>query len=121
MRVAVSTVLVAVIAATAVAFAAGSGLASAPVGAGAASVPRCHTGSVTVSYVGAPSTVTAVTVSGLSSVCNGGVLRLVVRNAAGTSVSSGSQTVASGSATVTLSPSVTAVNARSVRMVVIGP
>src|SRR5687768_2413999 len=76
MRVAVGAVLVAVVAATAVAFAAGAGLASGPVAAGSTVVARCDTGTITPTYVGAPSTVTAVTISGLSSACNGGSLRL---------------------------------------------
>jgi hypothetical protein len=94
---------------------------SSQLAAGGAAVVPCDTGGVSVAYIGAPGPVTAVQVTGLDAPCTGGTLHATVDDGAGGSTASGSAVVASGSATVPLSPARPAEVVARWRIVVVTP
>lgn len=93
----------------------------AQLGAGDTVVARCDTGGVTVTYVGAPGAVTALTVTQLDSTCNGGVVKATVDDGSGGNIASGSSSVVNGAATVPLSPARAAEVVKRWRLVVVTP
>jgi hypothetical protein len=91
------------------AFAARSPTSSTKVGAGNNTIAACDSDGVTVAYTNAYDTTaadyrtSAVTVSGISTTCNGETLTATIRNSSGTSLWQGSSTLSSTSATISTS------------------
>jgi hypothetical protein len=76
-------------------------LTTASVGAASAATPRCTTAGLTVIQNLSGTTVVSVTVGNLPAACGGAVLQATVNN--GTTVGSGSATVAAGGGSLTIS------------------
>ncbi len=93
---------------------------SSRLGEGGAVVAACgSTAGASVTYAQSAGNVTGLTVSGLPSSCNGGVLTVTLTQG-GTALRTGSQTVAGGAATVAVS-AVAASSVSDARVVVVGP
>ena len=87
------------------------GVNARTLGAGAAAVASCDSDGVGISYTTSGTTVTDVTVTGVAAACTGGMLRVVLANASGTSIGAGGPVAVAGtSVPVTLSPQPTASN-----------
>jgi hypothetical protein len=104
-----------------VAFAASLTFATASLGAATAATPRCTTGGLSVIQNLSGTTVVSVTVANLPAACGGAVLQATVNN--GTTVGSGSSTVAAGggSLTITLGLAPTVTVSELIDLVLIGP
>jgi hypothetical protein len=121
-RRAIACATAAVLATAAFGAAATMALGSDNAGAGADAVTRCDTGGITVSYTGAPSTVTHVVVTGLSSACNGGKAWASVSDLAnGNAASGGPAAIAGGTATIDISPDRAAEVVKRYKVAVTGP
>lgn len=120
-----------VVAATPVCVAAAASLGlgtSAALGSGAAPVARCDDNGVAVAYTTVGGNVVSVTVSGLADPgCEGAALSLQVLDTSGTSIASGSATVATdgdvadNSQSVTVSPQPAAEDPTAVHVSLVGP
>src|SRR5262245_47936463 len=95
---------------------------SKSLGAGNATVAAC--GSLTAvvpDFTLSGSTVTAVALTGIPTSCNGGSLRATLTNGSTSLGAGGPVTVASGAATVTISPAAAMANVTHVRLSITGP
>ncbi|MBI2168265.1 MAG: hypothetical protein HYU28_02015 [Actinobacteria bacterium] len=98
------------------------GLSLANLGADDGSVSSCDTDGMTATYTVAYDAtdlrleVTAVAVTGIATGCSGKTLAVAITNSSGTSIGSGSATISTTSATVTLSTAPSAELAANVHM-----
>ena len=114
--------VVGVLATPAAASAGSASTASKKLGAGKANVAPCGTLTGLVpNFTISGGTVTAVVFTGIPTTCNGGGLSVAVTNA-GTSLGTGGPvTVASGAATVPISPAAAVGSVTHVRIAIVGP
>ncbi len=90
--------------------------------AGKATVAACGTlTGVVPNFTLSGSTVTAVVLTGIPSSCNGGSLRATVTNGSASLGAGGPVTVASGGATVAISPAAATASVTHVRIAITGP
>ena len=121
-RILAALLLASVVFAAVYASAASLGVTGGDLGAGGDTVDRCDTDGVTVSYTVSGSSVTHVTVNGISANCNGGQLSLTVVNNSGGSLGSGGPVaVDATSETVSVTPNPAASAVVGVRIVIVGP
>lgn len=111
-----------------VALAAPVGLATVKVGGGKAAIARCDTNGFTISYGLSGSNVASVTVAGIADPgCEGASIDARLTDTAGTSIGSGSGTVATdagttdNSVTLTMSPTPAETSVSGIRIVLRGP
>ncbi len=107
--------------ATGVAFAASMSAASASLGAGRASTPRCTTAGLSVVQNLSGGNVASVTIASLPAACGGATLSVTVNN--GTANAGGSATVpaAGGAVTVTLGSALAVATVEQTDLAIIGP
>jgi hypothetical protein len=95
---------------------------SQTIASGVTAVATCGSlGSMVIAYTISGTTVTTLTFTGIPSTCNGGQLRATVSSGSTALGAGGPVAVASGGATVTLSPAPATGSVTHVRLVIVGP
>jgi hypothetical protein len=99
-----------------------SGVNSADLAAGTSAVETCDPGGVTVAYTVILGLVTQVTVGDIAPACAGGILKVTLANAAGSSIGAGGPgTIGGSSEVLELNPQPLALLVAATHVVIEGP